>query len=123
MPTKPRTLAEVRALAARMQLHDADRAFAQREEVERLCATVELLVEALWLGLLASLLGLAGGQALAALIAWLLQLDHSLLIGGMVWPVELALVPVVALGVSLAAALLPTLGAYRISVLELLQAR
>ena len=47
MPTKPRTLAEVRALAARMQLHDADRAFAQREEVERLCATVELLAEGL----------------------------------------------------------------------------
>ena len=82
-----------------------------------------LLAEALWLGVLASLLGLAGGQALAALIGWLLQLDNSLLIGGVVWPAELALVPVVALGVSLAAALLPTLGAYRISVLELLQAR
>lgn len=82
-----------------------------------------LLAEALWLGLLASVLGLAGGQALAALIGWLLQLDHSLLIGGVVWPTELALVPLLALGVSLAAALLPTLGAYRISVLELLQTR
>jgi len=68
-------------------------------------------------------LGLAGGQALAALIGWLLQLDNSLLIGGVVWPVELWVVPCLALGVSLAAAGLPTLGAYRISVLELLQSR
>ncbi|MDO8776473.1 MAG: ABC transporter permease [Burkholderiaceae bacterium] len=82
-----------------------------------------LLAEALWLGVLAALLGLAGGQALAALIGWLLQLDNSLLIGGMVWPPELLLVPGMALGVSLAAAILPTLGAYRVSVLELLQSR
>jgi putative ABC transport system permease protein len=82
-----------------------------------------LLAEALWLGVLATLLGLAGGQALAALIAWMLQLDNSLLIGGVVWPVELWVVPCLAMGVSLAAAGLPTLGAYRISVLELLQSR
>jgi putative ABC transport system permease protein len=82
-----------------------------------------LLSEALWLGLLAAVLGLAGGQALTAALGWMLQLDHSLLIGGMVWPVELALVPVLALGVSLAAAILPALGAYRVSVLELLQGR
>ena len=82
-----------------------------------------LLAEALWLGLLATGLGLAGGQVLAALIGWLLQLDNSLLIGGMVWPPELLVVPCMALGVSLAAAILPTLGAYRVSVLELLQSR
>ena len=80
-----------------------------------------LLAEALWLGVLAALLGLAGGQALTALIGWLLQLDNSLLIGGLVWPVELLLVPCLALAVALAAALLPALGAYRVSVLELLQ--
>lgn len=82
-----------------------------------------LLTEALWLGVLAALLGLAGGQALTALIGWMLQLDNSLLIGGLVWPVELLVVPCLALGVSLAAAFLPTLGAYRVSVLELLQSR
>ncbi|NMM15080.1 MAG: ABC transporter permease [Rhodoferax sp.] len=82
-----------------------------------------LMAEALWLGLLAAGLGLAGGQALAALIGWLLQLDNSLLIGGLVWPPELLVVPCMALGVSLAAAILPTLGAYRVSVLELLQSR
>lgn len=82
-----------------------------------------LLSEALWLGTLASVLGVAGGQALAALIGWLLQLDNSLLIGGMVWPHELWLVPGLALGVSLVAALLPAVGAYRVSVFELLQPR
>ncbi len=82
-----------------------------------------LLCEALWLGLLAAVLGLLLGQAFAAALAWLLQLDNSLLIGGMVWPAELGLVPLLALGVSCGAALLPALGAYRVSVLELLQSR
>lgn len=82
-----------------------------------------LLTEALWLGVLAAVLGVAGGQALAGLIGWMLQLDNSLLVGGMVWPVELWLVPGLALGVSLAAALLPAFGAYRVSVFELLQSR
>ena len=82
-----------------------------------------LLCEALWLGLLAAVLGLWLGQAFAAGLAWLLQLDNSLLIGGMVWPPVLWVVPCLALAVSMAAALLPTLGAYRVSVLSLLQTR
>jgi len=82
-----------------------------------------LLSEALWLGVLAAVLGLALGQAFTALLGWFLQLDNSLLVGGMVWPSDLWLVPVVALGVSLGAALLPAFGAYRVSVLELLQGR
>jgi putative ABC transport system permease protein len=82
-----------------------------------------LLTEALWLGVLAAGLGLVGGQGLAAGLGWLLQLDHSLLVGGPVWPTELWLVPGLALLVSLGAALLPALGAYRVSVLALLQAR
>ncbi|MBK7051708.1 MAG: ABC transporter permease [Rhodoferax sp.] len=80
-----------------------------------------LLCEALWLGLLASGLGLLLGQAFAGALAWLLQLDNTLLIGGMVWPPELVVVPAVALGVSVGAALLPAWGAYRVSVLSLLQ--
>jgi putative ABC transport system permease protein len=75
------------------------------------------------LGLLAALAGLALGQAFAAALAWGLQLDHSLLVGGMVWPVDLWLVPALALLVSLGAALLPAWGAYRVSVLQLLQSR
>lgn len=82
-----------------------------------------LLSEALWLGLLAAMLGLLLGQGFAALLAWLLALDNSLLIGGMVWPAALWVVPVLALGVSLLSALLPTFAAYRVSVLELLQSR
>jgi putative ABC transport system permease protein len=82
-----------------------------------------LLCEAVWLGVLASIVGLLLGQAFTAALAWLLQLDNSLLIAGMVWPVQLWVVPCLALGVSLVSALLPTLAAYRVSVLELLQSR
>ncbi len=82
-----------------------------------------LLCEALWLGLLAAALGLLLGQGFAAALGWFLKLDTTLLVGGMVWPPELAVVPALALGVSLGAALLPALGAYRVSVLELLQGR
>jgi putative ABC transport system permease protein len=82
-----------------------------------------LLCEALWLGVMAAVLGLLLGQAFTLALAWMLQLDNSLLIGGMVWPAELVVVPVLALSVSLVSALLPAWGAYRVSVLELLQTR
>ena len=82
-----------------------------------------LMAEALWLGLLAAVLGLGLGQLLLQWIGWQLALDQSLLIGGLLWPPSLWWVPALALGVSLAAAVLPTLGAYRVSVQELLQSR
>jgi putative ABC transport system permease protein len=82
-----------------------------------------LLCEALWMGVLASILGLLLGQAFAAGLGWMLKLDSSLLIGGLVWPPDLLWVPCLALGVSLVSALLPTLAAYRVSVLSLLQSR
>ena len=82
-----------------------------------------LLCEAVWLGLVASALGLLLGQGFALALAWFLKLDNSLLIGGMAWPTELLLVPCLALGVSLVSALLPTWAAYRVSVLSLLQSR
>jgi len=82
-----------------------------------------LLTEALWLGVLAAGLGVTLGQGMAALIGRMLALDNSLLIGGLVWPPELWVVPALALGVSLAAAALPALGAYRVRVFELLQSR
>lgn len=82
-----------------------------------------LLSEALWMALLATLLGLWLGQGFSAALAWLLQLDQSLFIGGIVWPTELALVPCLALGVSVVSAILPAVGAYRVSVFELLQSR
>lgn len=82
-----------------------------------------LLCEAVWLAVVASVLGLALGQGFAAALGWFLQLDNSLLIGGITWPVSLAVVPLLALGVSVVSALLPTWAAYRVSVLELLQTR
>jgi putative ABC transport system permease protein len=82
-----------------------------------------LLCEAVWLGLVASALGLLLGQGFALALSWFLQFDNSLLIGGMAWPIELLVVPCLALGVSLVSALLPTLAAYRVSVLSLLQSR
>ena len=82
-----------------------------------------LVCEALWLALLAALLGLALGQAFVALLGWFLQLDTSLLVGGFVWPLVLWWVPALAMLVSLGAALLPALAAYRLSVLALLQSR
>ncbi len=82
-----------------------------------------LLCEALWLGLLAAVLGVLLGQGFAQALALFLSLDNSLLIGGMVWPTGLWVVPALALVVSLASALLPTIAAYRVSVLRLLQGR
>lgn len=82
-----------------------------------------LLCEALWLALLATLIGVLAGQELMAALAWFLQLDKSVLIGGLAWPVELWSVPVLAVGVALLSALLPAYEAYRTSVSELLQSR
>ena len=75
------------------------------------------------LALLATLLGVLAGQGLTALIAWTLQLEKSVLIGALSWPVELISMPLLALGVALASALLPAWEAYRVSVFELLQSR
>lgn len=82
-----------------------------------------LLAEALWLGVLASAAGLLLGQIFMAALVYVLGLDNALLTGGLQWPSELAVVPALALAVSLAAALLPAWGAYRNDVLQLLQTR
>ena len=82
-----------------------------------------LVCEALWLALLASVLGVLVGQGLSALLAWALQLENSVLVGGLAWPVELVAVPVLAIGVALVSALLPAWEAYRVNVFELLQSR
>ena len=82
-----------------------------------------LLTEAVWLALLSSALGLLLGQVFVLGLAWVMGLESTLLSLGMLWPTELALVPALAFMVSVAAALLPTWGAYRSNVLELLQSR
>ena len=82
-----------------------------------------LLCEALWLALLACVLGVMVGQGVMATAAWALQAEKSVLIGAFVWPIELMVVPALALGVALAASALPAWEAYRVSVFELLQSR
>ena len=82
-----------------------------------------LLCEAMWLALLATVVGLLAGQGMMGLIAWLLQLEKSVLIGGLAWPIALWMVPVLALGVALVSSALPIWEAYRVSVFELLQSR
>lgn len=82
-----------------------------------------LLCEALWLALLATVIGVLAGQELMAALAWFLQLEKSVLISGLAWPVALWSVPALAVGVALLSALLPAWEAYRANVFELLQSR
>lgn len=81
-----------------------------------------LLLESLWLALLACGLGLALAQGLMTALPWWWQADAASLMGAMVWPPVLWGVPALALGVALLAALLPAWGAYRLDVATLLQA-
>ena len=80
-----------------------------------------LLCEALWLALLACVLGVLAGQGLLELTALALQAEKSIPIAAFAWPIELMVVPALALGVALAASALPAWEAYRVSVFELLQ--
>ena len=82
-----------------------------------------LLCEALWLALLACMLGVIAGQGVMTTAAWALQAEKSVLIGAFVWPIELMVIPMLALGVALVASALPVWEAYRVSVFELLQSR
>ena len=82
-----------------------------------------LLCEALWLALIASVLGLLAGHGLTAVASWLLQADQSVAISGWQWIAAEAWVPLVAVGVAGLAALLPAVSAYRVDVAQLLNAR
>jgi len=82
-----------------------------------------LLAEALWLALLAALLGLALGHGLTGLLGYLLAAQASLpLAAAGLLPQELA-VPLLALAVAMLAALLPAWEAYRSDALTLLNTR
>lgn len=82
-----------------------------------------LLCEALWLAALACALGLLAAHALTVLMGEMLMARHSLAITGWQWVPGEAWVPVLALGVAVAAALLPAIMAYRVDVSQLLNAR
>lgn len=82
-----------------------------------------LLCEALWLALLACVLGLLAAHALTALMGEMLMARHSLAITGWQWVPGEAWVPMLAFGVAVVAALLPALSAYRVDVTQLLNSR
>jgi putative ABC transport system permease protein len=82
-----------------------------------------VLCEALWLALLATLLGMLAGHGLTALIGYWLQSERSLPLSGWFWLPAEAWVPALAVGVASLAALLPALGAYRLDVTTLLNSR
>lgn len=82
-----------------------------------------LLAEALWLAVLASLLGLGLGHLLAAATGAALAAQQSLPVSGALWLPQEAWVPAVALATAGAAALIPAISAYRVDVAQLLQRR
>ena len=82
-----------------------------------------LLAEGLWLAVLASVLGLALGHALAGIVGSVLQSQQSLPVTGAVWVEQEAWVPLIAVLTAGAAALIPAWSAYRVDVAQLLQRR
>ena len=56
-------------------------------------------------------------------MAWSLQLEQSVLIGGLVWPAELLAIPALVLAVAVVSAFSPAWEACRVSVFALLQSR
>jgi putative ABC transport system permease protein len=79
-----------------------------------------LLCEALWLALLACLLGLLAAHALTALLGEMLAARHSLNVSGWQWVSAEWWVPALAFGVAVVSALLPAISAYRLDVTSLL---
>jgi putative ABC transport system permease protein len=82
-----------------------------------------LLCEALWLAVLASVLGLALAHGLAAVVGHLLEAQRSLPVTGRIWVPGEAWIPVAAVGVATLAALIPTVSGARTDVAQLLNAR
>ena len=82
-----------------------------------------LLAEALWLAVLATVLGLAAGHGLTGLLGWMLEDDQSVPLRGAIWLAEELWVPALALTVAALASALPVLAAYRSSAVALLNER
>lgn len=79
-----------------------------------------LLCEALWLAVLASVLGLLGGHLLTALLGSVLQAQNALPLSGAVLLVSEAWIVLAAVLLAGLAALVPAVQAYRVDVAELL---
>jgi putative ABC transport system permease protein len=82
-----------------------------------------LLCEALWLAVLASVLGLAAGHGLAEAVGAMLRTQQSLPLSGAEWMPGELWIPVLALAVAALAALIPAVSAARVDVGQLLDSR
>lgn len=82
-----------------------------------------VLAEALWLAVIASVLGLLAGHALAAGAGAALAAQQSLPLSGWQWVEAEVWIPVAALATAVIAALIPAYSAYRVDVAQLLQSR
>ena len=80
-----------------------------------------LVCEALWLALLASVLGLFLGHLLTGAVGYLLQAERSLPVTGFIWLVQEWAIPAAAAVVAVLAALIPAVAAYRVDVQSLLK--
>jgi putative ABC transport system permease protein len=80
-----------------------------------------LVCEALWLALLASILGIFLGHLLTGAVGYLLQAEKSLPVSGFIWLVEEWAIPAAAALVAVLAALMPAMAAYRVDVQSLLK--
>jgi putative ABC transport system permease protein len=80
-----------------------------------------LVCEALWLALLASVLGLMFGHLLTAAVGYILQAEKSLPVTGWIWLGQEWAIPATAAVVAVLAALLPAIAAYRVDVQSLLK--
>ena len=80
-----------------------------------------LVCEALWLAILASILGLLLGHLLTGAVGYLLQAEKSLPVTGWIWLIEEWAIPATAALVAVVAALIPAIAAYRVDVQSLLK--
>ncbi|MDO8768336.1 MAG: ABC transporter permease [Burkholderiaceae bacterium] len=80
-----------------------------------------LVCEALWLAILASILGMLAGHGLTGLVGSMLQAEKSLPVTGWFWLTQEWVIPAAAAAVAVIAALLPAIAAYRVDVHTLLK--
>lgn len=82
-----------------------------------------LLCESLWLAALACVLGLLAAHGSMAMVGAMAMSEQSLSIEGWRWVPYEAGIPLMAFGVAVIAALVPSISAYRVDVTHLLNAR
>lgn len=82
-----------------------------------------VMAEALGLAIVATFLGLLIGQLMILVTAQMLAQQGSILLAAFSWPVELWLIPFMAIVIASLAACVPAFSVYRMNVLQVLQKR